>query len=1704
MAGAKLTLLRKGPVELYRAQFLHSTVIAAIPVSPVSDATRELLRYEYGIRNKLVDGFALRPLRFAVHNQNPALLLQDPGGDMLSGLVASAMEPEDFFRHALGISNSLASAHEAGLVHGGLMPSNIMIHPPERQARLTGFRSHGHILALAAADGSQHEIDREFLHYVAPEATGRVNRVPDERSDLYSLGCILYRMLTGNVLFPGLAPWELVHAHVARRPDEDVLSNIRQRFGAPIVDLVCRLLAKDPDERYRTALDVVDDLVTLGTLKPSQSGTSEQRRLPQAPFQWEGLIGREPEIDRLRSAILDRKDEKQRCLWLVEGPAGIGKTALINHFRKTSGGEHFEFAHGKCELEDGITPYASFSRALKTLSASALSYPPTEYDQLQRRLREELAGDASIITKIFPGLVRLLGEHTHKPAVSPQAERFRFLDAIARLLGSFGSIERPLLLFFDDLQWIDEATLEVVSHVLQSHLCRHVVLLAAMRDRQIENQGPHVQPFLSANVIERVPLGPLSGSDVGNLLRTVLADDVNDSDALASSLLRSAGGNPLHTIQFVRSLVADDVMVYDQGSGKWTASLTDVDARSNDSSVVDLLSARVATLPDESLVAIQYLAILAEPSPLEVLSAAMNVSGRVVELALQEAADEQLIALRDGLYGFAHDRIRDSIYLTLSDAQRDEKHVEVGSNLWGHVRNGLNISAFVVAKHLTRALLPVTDPRRRQFAAIILEAALKAKEATAYESAIAYLTSARRFLEDRADTDGDLFSIIELRLGECEFACMRVTTASERTAAISTHLLDPAHRAELIRLRLALHVALGQTDIALDIGYRYLAEETGIELSRLIQPGELEREYRRFLELYGNRSVEEILQLPFVIDDRVRHAMDVMTDLIPAVQFTSQDLVEVLILRMINLSLEYGLCDASCYAYICLSFVAGAKFEDYTTTAVFGEVAMRLPNERGLRLYEGRVQMCYGSLCLPWTGAAEEAKRHLEEAVELTGRQGDLTFAVYSRRHIVTNVLFSGGSLSEAQQVAEDGLKLARDAGFALVIDAFMAQAWLIRKLRGVPLDIGLADCSADYAELLADCISGNYQRDIAAFAFWTYRMQAAYLWGDLADAALAEGHAIKTAWASPAFLENADFVFYSGLLNIALARTSSTADRESHVQQAMNRIHTMRCWAKSCPGNFLSRERLMAAELSALADDDRNALPLYEEAIALADRSHDMHLQSVARELASRSAGRCGLCSAQQGYLEQARSAYATWGADAKAKQLESEFPSLLSGRRTEFQEIGSSLAWSEDRFEAEVVLRSVRALSGEISLPEVIKVILQSTLQYAGADRAALCLLEDSSLHIAAQASLIRGQFEIDLVRQPLSSDLLATPIVYLTLRSKESVVVEDAREDPQYGHDGYVRIHKSRSILCIPLVKQGVLTGLLYLENALIAGVFDGTRVRTLEVLASQATVSLENAKLYESVEAEHKRRAEAEHRVRETQAKLAQAARLTELGELAAFIVHELGQPITALGTYARTAIRWLNRDIPQIEKAVEALEKISASTERARSIIQSIRSMVKESRPNIGRMDIREAILEVFSVLQERIDAENVLISTAFEPGSEIVLGDRILLQQVIVNLVTNALEAMSETQEHEKHIEVQTRMGDGDKIWISVADTGRGISEDIYGHIFDSLATTKGYGMGMGLSICRSVVEAHDGQIEVSSSDSSGTCFRFSIPRAAS
>lgn len=1699
LAEARLTLIRDGMVRLYRVEKLGMSILAAVPASGESNGALTQLRYEYDIRNELRQGFALRPVRFITYNDGPAMLLQDPHGEMLSDLAGIALPVDRFLNVAVKVLLALASTHACKLVHGGLTPGNIMIRQGRRRAWLTGFCPvNGEVPDLFSTDGSVSQIEPELLHYIAPEATGRINRPVDRRSDLYSVGCIFYLLVTGRVPFPGLTPAEEVHAHIARQPPEHAGQS--GCFPESLMAIIFRLMAKEPEERYPSAADVIRDLLSCnaqGTLNAPLAKTARTKATPGAP---DLLLSRDHESEVLRGAALEASMGESTRLILVEGPAGIGKTALIQHLRRQLTDVAHEFAMGKCEQAEGATPYASLNRALCYLQRGVLGYSPDDFKQVQTRIKDALADEASIVAGVFPALTPVLGAFERSRSVSVHAEKPRFLKAMARLLGAFAIRGRPLILFLDDLQWVDEGTLEVLAYTVRHPSNRCILFIGAARSNEIQPGHPLELAFPNEECLRRLPLTALSQDDVKELLRTRLAGDVARIDELADVMHAQTGGNPLFAIQLLRSFIDDNVLGYDDPAHAWRANLSEIVDKRGISSVVELLAAKLDTLSSNAREVLRCLALLAEPASVQTLAAAMFLTEPEITDRLREGVSLEFIGSEEGQYTFSHDRVREAVLHTMSRRDRLEGHLRMGRHLLERsVNHAVPVSTFAIAHQLNMAMpLVDTQDERRRIALLNLEAARLAKEATAYASAMSYLSYAGTFARPGGQSES-LYALIELRLGECEFLSMQMSRAESRLSRVRAELLSDKQKAELARLRVALHVALDQPELALQVGLHYIAQETGIVLPLSPTDEEVGAEYLSFMTLYSGRRVDDLVATPLMQDERVRYAMDVLADLKPAALFTSVNLKDAIILRMSALSLKFGNCDASCYAYVCLSLVVGSRYGDYRTSSLFGELAMRLPREKGLSRFQGRVQMCYGTLTLPWTGPVMVARQHIKESVRLTTQQGDMTFAIYSRRNLVSNLLFCGVPLSDAQSTVEEGLVLARQANFAIVIDALVAQAWFIHSMRGVPVDVGVSVPCTDYAMLLQDTLGGRFFRDIAAFAFWTHQLQYAYIFRDFVTAMRADERASAIAWSSRSFLEIAEFNFYSALLRIAMTRHSTGDEREEHLRIANDRLSTFRKWSDGCPANFLSREKLIRAELAFAKSMIAEAQGFYEAAIQLSIESGELHLQALSCELAARFCSAQRWHTAEQGYIKRAWNAYACWGADAKLRQMEEEFtyvkPTLGTG-------LSPIHAIHEYQFDARAVLRAAQALSSEMSLSRLTHVLVDNALQYAGADRAVLCLLVNGVLNVAAQARYARSTVEVEMGNGVASLEILPTSIAYSTLRTKNSTVLHDARDDPHYGRDPYVVGHQSRSILCVPLIKQGTLSGLLYMENSLIAGIFTADRVQMLEVLASQAAISLENARLYEDLKTENLIRAAAEASLRETQEKLDKVAKLTTMGELVASIVHEVSQPLSAVGTCAAAAIRWLDRESPEITEARVMLERISADSVRAAGIVTSLRAMARKAPPRFDDLDIREAIREVLRLLQSQLRNGEVVVRGNFDSGSLIVRGDRILLQQVLMNLVVNACEALSIVTGQEKIIEIEVLIDEEKALRIAVSDTGPGITRKSSATLFDSFFTTKEYGMGMGLSICKSIVEAHGGRIGADLNVRRGACFRFSIPQS--
>jgi C4-dicarboxylate-specific signal transduction histidine kinase len=475
--------------------------------------------------------------------------------------------------------------------------------------------------------------------------------------------------------------------------------------------------------------------------------------------------------------------------------------------------------------------------------------------------------------------------------------------------------------------------------------------------------------------------------------------------------------------------------------------------------------------------------------------------------------------------------------------------------------------------------------------------------------------------------------------------------------------------------------------------------------------------------------------------------------------------------------------------------------------------------------------------------------------------------------------------------------------------------------------------------------------------------------------------------------------------------------------------------------------------------------------------------------ELASRFYAARGFEVIAEAYLRAARRCCFRWGALGKVKQLDQLHPRLHEEMPRDA--LTSTITAPADQLDLATVLRISQAISGEMVLEKLIDLLMRTALEHAGAERGLMFRSWGNEHRIEAEATT-RG--DLIVVQQEVTTSQPAVPesVVQYVARTQEYVILADALAQNQFSSDPYISKHGARSILCLPLLNQGKLIGVLYLENHLTPHVFTPARLTVLKFLSSQAAISLENARA-------EKEARESELRYNEIQRELAHANRVATVGQLSASITHEVSQPIAGAATNVSAALRWLRHQPPNVERALEALNGAAHSNERAREILAGIRALVAKAPKQREPFEINEAIHEVMMLAQGEIRKNGISVVMELGEGLPRLTGDRIQLQQVMLNLINNAVQAMSAAGIESRELVIFTSKTDSDDIVVAVRDSGPGLDPASRERVFDAFYTTKPDGLGMGLSICRSIIEAHGGRLWATANTPRGATFQFTV-----
>ena len=1432
------------------------TVLVVMTASEQLTPSGLSLEREFELREELEATWALRPLELSREAGRTALLLEDPGGEVLARHVGAPLETASFLRLAIGVAAALGKAHHRGLVHRDLKPSNILVNCADGEARLTGFGIASRLPRERQALEPPETI-AGTLAYMAPEQTGRMNRSVDSRSDLYSLGVTFYQMLIGSLPFSATDPIEWVHCHIARRP---LAPNDRlETVPAPISQMIMKLLAKTAEERYQTAVGLESDLRRcleaweaerrVDDFQLGERDTSDRLLIP------EKLYGRARELETLLAAFDRVVNGGATELVLVSGYSGVGKSSIISELHRALVPMRGLFASGKFDQYKRDVPYSTLAQAFRGLVRPLLGKSDAELAIWRNAFLEALGPNAQLIVDLVPELKFIIGDQPAVPELELQQAHSRFQLAFRRFIGVLARTEHPLTLFLDDLQWVDVTTLDLLEDLLTRSDLQHLLLIGAYRDNEVDALHPlmrKLQAIRNAGVkIEAITVAPLAQDDLQRLIAEALRCESLAAAPLAQLVHGKTAGNPFFAIQFLYALAEEGLLRFDRKVACWSYDLERIHQKGYTDNVADLMVGKLTRLSHETRRALYQFACLGDAAEVTTLSLVLEIPEDEVHRALWPAARQELVERRSGHYRFTHDRVREAAYSLAAGATRAETHLRIGRLLTAQTPAAKREQAiFDIVNQLNRGATLIAETEERdQLAELNLIAGKRAASSAAYASALAYFNAgASLLMEDRWKRQRELIFALELHRAECEYVTHALGPAEERLNVLSSRATTIVEHASVACLRVDLYVTLGESGRAVSVGLDHL-RHLGIEWSPHPAEADARREYERIRVKLRALSVEELVNRPLMSDPESLVTLDVLTKFAMPALLTDTNLYVLVTCRAVDLSLTHGNCAGSCFAYEWFGSVAGGRFGDYRAGFQFAQVGYELVERRGLRRFRARTYLNFGILT-PWTRPVRSARELLRRAFDAANETGDLTYAAYACYTINANLLASGDPLFDVQREIESGLEFADKMGFGLVVDITATQLALVRMLRGLTPRFGSFDNEQFDERRMEGHFLDSPNLARAECWYWIRKLQALFLAGDHERAFEAALRAQQLLWTSVSHLEMAEHHFYSALTCAAIGGVAPAGEQKRRRLDDLAEHHKqLQAWAENCPENFESRAALAGAEMARLEGRALDAEHLYELAIHSARTNGFAHIEALACELASRFYDARGFEQIGRMYLRNARNGYLRWGANGKVRQLEEANPQIM-----EEQSIPgptSTISTPVASLDLATVLKVSEAVSAEIVIERLLDTLMRTAIEQAGADRGLLILLVGAEPRIAALADAVGDSIAVELCNEVATATALPELVLHYVLHTQEPIVLDDAAVQEPFAADPYIRGRSSRSVVGAPLIARGKLIGMLYLENNLARRVFAPARVAVLKLIASQAAIALENSRLYNDV-------------------------------------------------------------------------------------------------------------------------------------------------------------------------------------------------------------------------------------------------------------
>ncbi len=1457
----------------------------------------ELTRYkqEYEItrylNNSNIDG-VIRAFDLKKYQNTLVMTLEDFGGESLKILSkqrkfsgGNVLTLQEFLTIAIRITRILGKIHSANVIHKDINPYNIILNPTTKEIKIIDFGISS-VLSKENPILKNPNILEGTLGYISPEQTGRMNRSLDYRTDFYSLGVTFYELLTHQLPFVTTVPRELVYCHIAKQPV--IPCQVNPQIPSILSDLILKLMAKNAEDRYQSTWGIevdlencLDQLNSLGHIESFSLGARDYSDKLHIP---EKLYGRETEVNLLLGAFKQVTSAAKSGMILVAGYSGIGKSVLVQEVYKPITEKHGYFISGKFDQFKRNIPYSAIIEVFQELIRQLLTENYSQLEKWRKKLLFALGPNAQVIINVIPEVELIVGKQPPVPELAATESGNRFNLVFQNFIRIFGAAEHPLVIFLDDLQWVDSASLKLIKLIVTDTDMQYLLTIGAYRDNEISANHPFklaLEDMHQQGVkIEQITLAHLSVEYISQMIAETTHSKTSLVGSLAELVMDKTGGNPFFVKEFIKTLHTKNLFKLNRSSLSWEWNIAEIEAINITDNVVALMINKLNKLPESTQQVLHLAACVGNKFNLKTLSIIQEKEAATIyqnlisairlglilptselEIADAEAINSELIINN---YKFSHDRIQQAAYCLIKDEEKKALHLRIGRLFLAKLsQKEREENFFDLIDHLNISESLITNPQERsQLVQLNLKAGEKAKNAMAYAAAQQYLSFCMKLVSNNIwQEDYPLALSLYTQLAETEYLngnFQQSQTLIDQALVQARSALD---RVELYILLIVELTLEGRYREAIQTARQSL-RPLGIDFPEDERvEAELATKLVLVKENISNRQIFSLLDAPAMTCPQKKAAMRVLINLYVATYAINQDLYVWTIITMVDLSLKYGHVPESAKGYANYGHVLNSRWGDYKSGYEFGMLGLKLSEKLNVLSQKALVLFYLGAVLNHWVKPLKSSESLNNEAYQACLEVGSLSYAGY-----ILGFSKSINNFSLGENLEKFLANLQKFYQFAQKTKNNFTKTVSLGGQIGIWNLCGKTANQGDFhtdeiseTEYVQMCHSLNSLTGLCFFKI--IKSQALYLYEELESALQCIQETEQLLDFVQGTMLLAEYNFYTSLILAGLYPKANEKEQNDYWEQIIANQKQMKIWGDNCPENFAHKYLLVEAEIARIRDKDLEAMDLYDRAISLAKNNDFIYNEALANELAAKFWLDKGKEAFAFIYLKQAWYGYQLWGSERKLKNLQekyqNKYPELTAIIKTEPPiKVDSTTTTGTlgAELDLEMVMDASQAIAAEIVLDKLIEKLMKILMQNAGARNAFLILKKGEQLVIEAQNVADKDK-SVTIQSIPVTtSQKLPLSLINYVARTGEEVVLADAINQGRFKEDPYIIKNCSKSILCKPIIHQTQLIGLIYLENNLTPNTFTPKRLKVLELLSAQIAISLENAKLYKEREIE----------------------------------------------------------------------------------------------------------------------------------------------------------------------------------------------------------------------------------------------------------